>query len=106
MEYKGYRVIQVTNITDVDDKTIRESKTQGVTLSEYTKKYADAYFADLKALNIEPAEHYPRATQHITQMVALVKKLIKRGFAYETEGSVYFDISKFRKYGRLFRRAT
>ena len=101
LEYKGYRVIQVTNITDVDDKTIRESKTQGVTLAEYTKKYADAYFADLKALNIEPAEHYPQATQHIPQMVALVKRLIKRGFAYETEGSVYFDISKFKKYGRL-----
>ena len=101
LEYKGYRVIQVTNITDVDDKTIRESKATNVTLSEYTKKYEEAYFADLKALNIEQAEHYPRATQHIKQMVALIKKLAHKGFAYEAEGSMYFDISKFRKYGRL-----
>jgi len=101
LEYKGYRVVQATNITDVDDKTIRQSKATGVTLSEYTKKYEDAYFADLKALNVERAEHYPRATQHIKQMVALIKKLAHKGFAYEAEGSIYFDISKFRKYGRL-----
>ena len=82
LEYKGYRVIQATNITDVDDKTIRESKATNVTLSEYTKKYEEAYFADLKALNIEQAEHYPRATQHIKQMVALIKKLAHKGFAY------------------------
>lgn len=101
LKYRGYRVIQVTNITDVDDKTIRQSKATGVTLSEYTKKYEEAYLADLRALNIERAEHYPRATQHIEQMVALVKRLIRKGFGYQAEGSVYFDISKFRKYGRL-----
>ena len=101
LKYRGYRVIQVTNITDVDDKTIRQSKATGVTLSEYTKKYEEAYLADLRALNIERAEHYPRATQHIEQMVGLVKRLIRKGFGYQAEGSVYFDISKFRKYGRL-----
>jgi cysteinyl-tRNA synthetase len=101
LKYRGYRVIQVTNITDVDDKTIRQSKATGVTLSEYTKKYEEAYLADLRALNIERSEHYPRATQHIEQMVALVKRLIRKGFGYQAEGSVYFDISKFRKYGRL-----
>ena len=101
LEYKGYKVIQATNITDVDDKTIRESKATGVTLSEYTKKFEKAYFVDLKALNIERAEYCPRATQHIEHMVALIKKLARKGFAYEAEGSVYFDISKFRKYGRL-----
>jgi len=101
LKYRGYRVIQVTNITDVDDKTIRQSKATGVTLSEYTKKYEEAYLADLRALNIERAEHYPRATQHIEQMVELVKRLIRKGFGYQAEGSVYFDISKFRKYGRL-----
>lgn len=101
LRFKGFRVIQVTNITDVDDKTIRRSKETAVTLREYTKKYEEAYLADLEALNIERAEHYPRATEHIEEMVALVKKLIRKGFAYEAEGSVYFDISKFKKYGRL-----
>ena len=101
LEFKGYKVTQVTNITDVDDRTIRQSKETGVTLNEYTRKYEEAYLADLEALNIEHAEHYPRATEHIDEMVALVKKLIRRGFAYEAEGSVYFDISKFKAYGRL-----
>jgi len=101
LEYRGYRVVQVTNVTDVDDKTIRESESTGVNLREYTKKYEEAYFADLEALNIEKAEHYPRATEHIEQMVALVKRLIRKGFAYQAEGSVYFDISRFKTYGRL-----
>jgi cysteinyl-tRNA synthetase len=101
LEFKGYKVTQVTNITDVDDRTIRQSKQAGVTLQDYTRKYEEAYLADLQMLNIEPAEHYPRATEHIDEMVALVKKLIRRGFAYKAEGSVYFDISKFRAYGRL-----
>ena len=101
LEFKGYKVTQVTNITDVDDRTIRQSKETGLTLHEYTKKYEEAYLADLGALNIERAEHYPRATEHIDEMVALVKKLVRRGFAYEAEGSIYFDISKFRAYGRL-----
>ena len=101
LKFKGYKVTQVTNITDVDDRTIRQSQETGLTLHEYTRKYEEAYLADLAALNIERAEHYPRATEHIDEMVALVKKLIRRGFAYEAEGSIYFDISKFRAYGRL-----
>jgi cysteinyl-tRNA synthetase len=101
LKFKRYKVTQVTNITDVDDKTIRQSKEAGVTLREYTKTYEEAYLADLAALNIERAEHYPRATEHIEQMVALVRRLIRKGFAYEAEGSIYFDISKFKGYGRL-----
>ena len=101
LEYKGYRVIQVMNITDVDDKTIRQSGAEGVTLGEYTKKYEQAFFEDIAALNLEKAEFYPRATEHIDEMVAFVRKLMRRGIAYEADGSVYFDISKFKKYGRL-----
>ena len=101
LEYKGYKVIQVTNITDVDDKTIRQSKTAGLSLREYTKKYEEAYFEDITALNIEKAERYPRATEHINEMVALVNRLMRKGVAYEAEGSVYFDISKFKTYGKL-----
>ena len=101
LQYKGYRVFQVTNITDVDDKTIRGSNAEGISLGEYTKKYTEAYFADIAVLNIQRAEQYPRATEHIDEMVALVRRLIRRGAAYEAEGSVYFDISKFKRYGRL-----
>jgi cysteinyl-tRNA synthetase len=101
LKFKRYKVTQVTNITDVDDKTIRQSKEAGVSLREYTKTYEEAYLADLATLDIERAEHYPRATEHIEQMVALVKRLIRKGFAYEADGSVYFDISKFKGYGRL-----
>lgn len=101
LEYKGYKVVQATNITDVDDRTIRESKAEGETLREYTRRYEEAYYADLEALNIKKAEHYPRATEHIDEMVALVARLMRKGFAYEAEGSVYFDVSKFSRYGRL-----
>jgi cysteinyl-tRNA synthetase len=101
LKFIGYKVIQVTNITDVDDKTIRQSKEAGVSLPEYTKTYEEAYLADLAVLNIERAEHYPRATENIDQMIALIKRLLRKGFAYQAEGSVYFDISKFKGYGRL-----
>ncbi len=101
LEYKGYRVIQVTNITDVDDKTIQQAQAQGTSLSEYTKKYEKAYFQDIAALSIKRSEHYPRATEHIDDIVALVWKLMRKRVAYNSGGSVYFDISKFRRYGRL-----
>ena len=101
LKYKGYRVTQVTNITDVDDKTIRQSKAAGLDLRDYTTKFTDAYFEDIAALNIEKAEYYPRATENIDEMVALVKRLMRKGIAYQADGSVYFDISKFKKYGRL-----
>ncbi len=102
LKYKGYKVKQVMNITDVDDKTIKGSKKEGKILKEFTKKYERAFFEDLKILNIERAEVYPRATEHIKEMVALVKRLIKNGYAYKSEdGSIYFKISKFKNYGRL-----
>ncbi|NOZ76967.1 MAG: class I tRNA ligase family protein, partial [Euryarchaeota archaeon] len=102
LRYRGYRVTQVMNITDVDDKTIRNSLDEGVPLAEYTRRYEDAFFEDLKALNIEPAEHYPRATEHIGEMVAMIKRLMDRGLAYRGEdGSIYFAISRFDGYGRL-----
>jgi cysteinyl-tRNA synthetase len=101
LQYKGYRVIQVMNITDVDDKTIRQSRAEGVPLGEYTKTYEEAFFEDIAALNIEKAEYHPRATEHINEMVAFVQRLVRKGFAYEAEGSIYYDISKFKRYGRL-----
>ena len=101
LEYKGYRVIQVMNITDVDDKTIKGAKEKEVTLSEYTKGYEKAFFEDIEKLNIKKASYYPRATEHIKEMVDLVKKLLKKNYAYEKDGSIYFSIKKFPNYGKL-----
>ncbi len=99
--FMDYGVIHVMNITDVDDKTIRGSNAQGVTLQEFTKKYTEAFFEGLRTLNIIPADYYPRATEHIPEMVEMIKGLIEKGYAYEKDGSVYFSIAKFPEYGRL-----
>ncbi|BBB32646.1 cysteinyl-tRNA synthetase [Thermotomaculum hydrothermale] len=101
LKYKGYKVIQVMNLTDVDDKTIRRANEEGLSLREYTEKYAKAFFEDCETLNIEKVEYNPRATEHIEEMIELVKTLINKGFAYEKDGSVYFDISAFNEYGKL-----
>ncbi len=101
LKYKGYEVTQVMNVTDVDDKTIAGSRAKHISLSEYTKEYKDAFFEDLDALNIERAEHYPEATTHIKEMVDLVKKLLDKGFAYRSNGDIYFKLSSFKEYGKL-----
>ncbi|MCD6097349.1 cysteine--tRNA ligase [bacterium] len=101
LKYKGFRVVQVMNITDVDDKTIRRSREEGVSLKDYTSRYTEAFFEDIDTLRIERAEFYPHATEHIGDMVALIQKLIKNGYAYEVQGSWYYDVSKFKGYGKL-----
>ncbi|MGB2804715.1 MAG: cysteine--tRNA ligase [Candidatus Zixiibacteriota bacterium] len=103
LEYKGYKVTYVTNITDVDDNTIRGSRKEGIALPEYTKRYKQAYFEDLKSLNIKPADVYSEATAHIKDMVSLVKSLREKGHAYENEGSTYYRIASFPDYGKLSR---
>lgn len=99
--YEDYKVTQVMNLTDVDDKTIRKSREQGMSLNDYTAKYTEAFFADLDALRIQRAEHYPAATEHIDGMVNLVKKLESNGLAYQVDGNYYFPIAKFPDYGKL-----
>ena len=100
--FNGFRVTQVMNLTDVDDKTIRGSLAAGVPLKSFTQPYIQAFFDDLKTLNIQPAEHYPAATDHIAEMIALVAKLFERGLAYTSEdGSVYFSVGKLQGYGKL-----
>ncbi len=101
-KFKGYQVKHVMNLTDVDDKTIKGSMEQGVSLSEYTQKYKKAFFEDLEKLNIEKAEYYPAATEHIPEMVELIKKLLEKGYAYKGEdNTIYYSISKFKDYGKL-----
>lgn len=102
LKHRGYRVMQVMNLTDVDDKTIRGARQAGVSLSEHTAKYKQAFFEDIAALNIERAEVYPAATDHVSEMIALIERLLEGGYAYRAEdGSVYFSIAKFPGYGRL-----
>ncbi len=102
IQFNGMKIKQVMNLTDVDDKTIRGANAAGVKLTDYTKTYKDAFFADLKKLNVQPAEIYPAATDHIPEMIALVQKLVEKGIAYQSEdGSVYFAVTKFPGYGKL-----
>lgn len=103
LAYAGYRVRHVMNMTDVEDKIIRDAKEAGKTIFEFTKPYKKAFLEDIAKLGIERAWKYPRATEHIPEMTALIALLLKKGLAYETDGSVYFDISKFKPYGRLSR---
>ncbi len=103
LKYEGYKVIHVMNITDVDDKTIKMSQEKNLSLQEYTEKYIKVFFEDSKVLGIEKMEDYPRATEHIDDMIKLIKKLDEKGYVYTSEGSVYFNISKFKNYGQLSR---
>ena len=99
--FLGYEVHQVMNLTDVDDKTIRGANEAGVELDEFTAPYIDSFFADLDTLHMERAEGYPRATEHIDDMIALVERLVESGHAYEKEGSVFFRIASDDDYGKL-----
>jgi cysteinyl-tRNA synthetase len=103
LEYRGYEVKFVMNLTDVDDKTIAGALKQGISLDRYTERFAELLFRNLDALGVRRADVYPRATHYIPQMVELIQRLEERGLAYSAEGSVYFDISEFPDYGKLSR---
>jgi len=103
LEHKGYEIKHIMNITDIDDKTIKRSKAEKIALKELTRKYTKEFLQDLKTLNIRKANLYPRATEHMKEMVKAVEVLEKKGYAYEKLSSVYFDISKFKGYGKLSR---
>ncbi len=99
----GLKVKKVMNITDVDDKTIRDSKASGEGLKDFTERYTKEFFSDIEKLNILPASKYAKATEHVPDMVKMIRNLVKKKLAYETDDGVYFDISKFKNYGRLSR---
>ncbi|MFQ5608480.1 MAG: cysteine--tRNA ligase [Candidatus Zixiibacteriota bacterium] len=101
LKYKGLDVTQVMNLTDIDDKTIKGSNEQGISLDEYTRPFKDGFFEDIDTLGIELAEHYPEATTHIPEMVEIVKSLVANGLSYEINGNYYFKISAFVDYGKL-----
>lgn len=103
LKYAGYEVQHVMNITDIDDKTIAASTAEHMTLKNFTRKYESFFKNDLKQLNISTPTVFARATDYIEQMIADIRTILKNGFAYEKDGSVYFDVSKFKSYGKLAR---
>lgn len=107
LRLQGWGVVQVMNLTDVDDKIIKRAAEQGKTITEVTEPIVEIFHADRRYLRIEDAEVYPKATEHIPEMIALVERLLERGVAYVAEDrSVYFAIDRFEGYGRLSRLDT
>ncbi len=103
LQFKGWSVRHVMNITDVDDKIIQRVRQTNLSLREFTGKFEAAFFEDLRTLNCLPPHQAPRATEHIPQILALIQKLIERGLAYRApDGSVYFSIEKYRAAGRRY----
>ncbi|WP_113674587.1 cysteine--tRNA ligase [Vallitalea guaymasensis] len=100
-EYKNYDVIYVSNFTDIDDKIIKKANEEGVDYSEISSKYMKEFLIDSEGLNVKPATIYPKATEEIDDMVKMIEQLIEKGYAYEVNGSVYFETKKFEPYGKL-----
>ena len=104
LEYKGYEVNYVSNFTDVDDKIIKKANEEGVTATEIAERYIKECKQDMEALNIKPATHQPRATEEIGGMIKMIQTLIKKGHAYEVDGTVYFKTRSFKDYGKLSKK--
>jgi cysteinyl-tRNA synthetase len=103
LEFKGFAVTHIINITDLDDKTIQGAETSGEEVKTFTKRYYEEFLKDMDTLNIKRATNYPLASQHVEEMIDITQKLLEKGFAYERLRSVYFDISRFKDYGKLSR---
>jgi cysteinyl-tRNA synthetase len=101
LKSRGYKITQVMNLTDVDDRIIANAAAAHVSIRDYTEKFAQAFFDDCKTLSIEPPEHWTRATDNIDAMVHLIERLRDKSFTYESEGSIYYRIAKFPDYGKL-----
>ena len=101
LQVAGFRVTHVMNITDIDDRILDQAMHAGTTIADYTRPFAEAFFEDMKALRAQPAEQYPRATEHIDEMIRMISTLLERGNAYIADGDVYFRIASFPRYGKL-----
>lgn len=100
-EYLGYKVLYVQNFTDVDDKILNRAKERNIEPITLSQKMIEEYFTDMDSLNIKRADNYPKVTEHIPHIINFIKELVDKGIAYESEGDVYFDISKFKEYGEF-----
>ena len=104
LQFRGYKVKYVQNVTDIDDKIIDRANQRGIPTHELAKEYTDGYFADMAALNIAPADIYPRATEEIPKIIQVVQGIIDKGYAYPAGGSVYFRVRSVPDYGKLAHR--
>ena len=100
-KYRGYDVTYIQNFTDVDDKIIKRSNEEGISVEQVTEKYIEGFFEDIEPLNISDDIIRPKVTENIPEIIEIIKKLINEGFAYEKEGNVFFEVKKFEEYGRL-----
>ena len=98
---KGFEVKHIQNFTDMDDKIIKAANAEGVDCSVISERYIKSYFEAMDKLNVQRADLYPKVTEHIPDIIAMVQKLIDNGYAYELEGDVYFSVEKFTEYGKL-----
>jgi cysteinyl-tRNA synthetase len=101
LKLRGFKLTHIMNLTDVDDRIIANAAAAGIGIREYTQKYVDAFFADCKTMSVESPEHWIRATDNIDIMVALIQRLQKNTYTYDSEGSIYYRIAKFKDYGKL-----
>jgi len=101
LEYKGYKVKFLMNLTDIDDRIIKKSISDKISYDEVAAKYSEAFFDDIKRLKLKPADLYPKATAHIEDIKAMIKKLVDNGTAYNVDGNVFYDVNKFKTYGKL-----
>ena len=100
-QYRGYEVTYVSNFTDVDDKIIKAANELGEDVSELTERFIQAYFADVEALGCSRADAHPRVTDHMIEIIDFIKVLEEKGYAYESQGDVYYRTRKFDGYGKL-----
>jgi len=101
LKLRGFKLTHVMNLTDVDDRIIANAAAAGVSIRDYTAKFVQAFFDDCRTLSVESPEHWIRATDHINDMVGLIQTLQKHTYTYDSEGSIYYRISKFKDYGKL-----
>lgn len=104
LEYRGYRVFAVQNFTDIDDKIIAASQQEGMPPLELAARYANQYLEEVRRLGVKPMNAYPKASEHINEIIAMIQGLIDRGYAYEANGDVYFSVTSFEDYGKLSHR--
>ncbi len=105
LEYKGYKLFHISNFTDIDDKIIKRSNESGMYFKELAEKYAEIYLDNVDALNVKRLYKYPRATEEIPTIIDIVKGLQDKGFAYEISDGVYYEVRKFKEYGKLSHRS-
>jgi len=101
LEFSGYQVAHVLNITDVHDSMIAQAREEKTSIRQLANRYLKLFHHDLTLLNIEPPDVFPRVTEHIKEIIEMIKILVEKGYAYEKDGSIYYDVSKFKNYGKL-----